>query len=128
MRTTRHSCPDCEGPSITRRDFVKIAGAGTAALVVAPALANAVATENSPETAVKRLHSSLSDEQKKKICFGWDHKDERRGLLRTRVGATGTSPNRRSTVTSSPATSGGSFGKCLRELFSPNGIPDLINS
>lgn len=87
MRTTRHSCPDCEGPSITRRDFVKIAGAGTAALVAAQVTAKEASAKNTPETAVKRLHSSLSDVQKKKICFGWDHKDERRGLLRTRVGA-----------------------------------------
>jgi len=37
-----------------------------------------------PETLVKKLFDSLKPEQKKEICFEWDHTDER-GLLRTHV-------------------------------------------
>src|SRR5690606_19956317 len=40
-----------------------------------------------PESLVKTLYETLSPGQKEKICFAWDHKDEGRGLLRTRVSA-----------------------------------------
>ena len=36
------------------------------------------------ETLVKKLHASLSEQQKSMICFPWDYKDNR-GLLRTHV-------------------------------------------
>jgi hypothetical protein len=35
------------------------------------------------ETSVKALWDSLSDAQKKEICFDWDHRDRKKGLLRT---------------------------------------------
>src|SRR5262249_38926124 len=35
------------------------------------------------ETAVLALYASLTDEQKKAVCFAWDYQDKRRGLLRT---------------------------------------------
>ena len=34
---------------------------------------------------VKVLFESLTEPQKKEICFPWDHVDPKRGLLRTRV-------------------------------------------
>ena len=42
--------------------------------------------ENAPqsEQLVKKLYESLTPEQKKHVCFDWDHKDDR-GLLRTHV-------------------------------------------
>jgi hypothetical protein len=43
--------------------------------------------DDSAEAAVKRLHESLSTEQRKQVCFAWDHVDEKRGLLRARVAA-----------------------------------------
>ncbi len=45
------------------------------------------ADEKAPqsESLVKKLYESLSDEQRKQICFEWDHIDGDRGLLRTRV-------------------------------------------
>lgn len=71
-----------------RRAFLRAAGAaGVAAL---PALA-AAATPAHPtpssaaETAVKALYDSLTPAQRKAVCFGWDHADKARGLLRTHV-------------------------------------------
>src|SRR5262249_1899456 len=37
------------------------------------------------ETAVKGLYDALTPEQKTKVCFEWDHMDNKRGLLRTHV-------------------------------------------
>src|SRR5262249_49212785 len=37
------------------------------------------------ETAVKALYDTLTDKQKKVVCFPWDHVDKKRGLLRTHV-------------------------------------------
>jgi hypothetical protein len=38
-----------------------------------------------PESLVRILYESLSDTQKKEMCFAWDHVDKTRGLLRTRI-------------------------------------------
>lgn len=77
-RLTR-SCPDCQ--EMTRRDFVRTVG--TAALVTASpvlvprhGLYAAPTKESAAETAVGRLYSSLSDEQKKTICLPFN--DEKR--------------------------------------------------
>ena len=43
------------------------------------------AAESTPESVVKTLYESLSPRQKEVICFGWEHTDPERGLLRTRV-------------------------------------------
>lgn len=40
----------------------------------------------SAETLAGRLHASLSEAQRKQICFAWDHVHPKFGLLRTRVG------------------------------------------
>ena len=37
------------------------------------------------EEIVAKLHETLSDKQRKEVCFDWDHLDPKRGLLRTRV-------------------------------------------
>src|SRR5262249_43066096 len=41
--------------------------------------------KSAAETAVKALYNSLTEEQRKVICFDWDHVDKDRGLLRTHV-------------------------------------------
>jgi hypothetical protein len=93
----RH-CPDCDSSSdsISRRKFLRNAGVAGAAAVAAGAIpawsraADATAGNSPaaggalPESLVKGLFESLSDQQKAKVCFGWDHVDKR-GLLRTRV-------------------------------------------
>ena len=93
METKRRVCPDCEADSdlgLDRRDFLKSVGVTAAATAGVPLFATAKAeaapTRNSAaETAVKVLYDMLTDEQKKEICFDWDYKHPRRGLLRTHV-------------------------------------------
>jgi hypothetical protein len=83
-------CPDCDdrSPSFTRRDFLK-STAGAAVAVTAGGLAAAraddVAASSAPETVVKSLFESLNDNQKKEVCFAWDHTTPKQGLLRTHV-------------------------------------------
>jgi hypothetical protein len=49
--------------------------------------AEATAAASSPESLVKVLYDMLSPKQHETICFPWDHKDDDRGLLRTRIAA-----------------------------------------
>jgi hypothetical protein len=42
-------------------------------------------SKRTPETAVTALYRGLTEAQRKVICFDWDHRDARRGLLRTHV-------------------------------------------
>jgi hypothetical protein len=82
-------CPDCsslESASVTRRAFVKTVGA-TAAIVssgLGRASAAPAAAKGAPESLAKKLFESLAPEQRKEICFPWDHTDNR-GLLRMHV-------------------------------------------
>ena len=83
-------CPDCEsgGPDLGRRYFLKgaAAAAASAGLWTAVPQLGAAPTPKSPaETAVKALYETLTDKQKKVVCFAWDHKEKGRGLLRTHV-------------------------------------------
>ena len=41
--------------------------------------------KETPETVVKLLYDSLKPEQRKEVCFGWDHVDSKRGLLRSHI-------------------------------------------
>lgn len=66
-------CPDCDG-TWTRRDFVKAVGGAALAAGVVPLAAHAAPKPTSgAETAAKRLYDSLTDEQRKTICFPFDH-------------------------------------------------------
>ncbi len=91
-------CPDCEASdaSVARRDFLRTVGASAALastvglpLFATARSAAAAPSKSSPaETAVKALYDTLTDEQKKVVCFDWDFVEtegSRRGLLRTRV-------------------------------------------
>jgi hypothetical protein len=86
-------CPDCEMSegNLDRRDFLHTIGVAAAASTVglplfATARAVAAPSKNSPaESSVKALYDTLTDEQKKVVCFDWDYVDPSRGLLRTRV-------------------------------------------
>jgi hypothetical protein len=79
-------CPDCDAgfDSLDRRRFLRTATAAGAALVAAPALDAAPTPTSAAETAVKALFETLTDDQRKVVCFAWDHKDNR-GILRTHV-------------------------------------------
>lgn len=84
----RPGCPECD-PGLSRRDFVrKVAGTAVAGglfssiepsrLFAAPPAPSATSTA---ETAVKRFYETLTEPQKKTICFPFDHP------LRTRINA-----------------------------------------
>ena len=90
------SCPDCDAPEprVDRRDFLRttaLAGAVAAGLPLA--MPRAVAAPPTPQSAAEQalvaLYESLTDMQKRTVCFAWDHAEaagERsRGLLRTHV-------------------------------------------
>jgi hypothetical protein len=89
----KNKCPDCEASEVNldRRDFLRTVGVTAAASTVglplfATAKEAAVPSKSSTaETAVKALYDTLTDEQKKVVCFDWDYVDTGRGLLRTRV-------------------------------------------
>ena len=72
---------------VSRRNFLKTAGAAAVAVGASPLLGRAaeIPAGSTPETVAKLLYESLSDEQKKTICFDWDFQDPKRGLLRTRI-------------------------------------------
>jgi hypothetical protein len=82
-------CSDCEsGAPLDRRAFIKTVGAAAVAVGASPLLARAdvsIAKDAPSETVAKMLFESLSPEQKKVICFAWDHTEPERGLLRTRI-------------------------------------------
>lgn len=86
----RIHCPDCD-EGMSRREFVRnvvgvAAAGGLLPLAASPARAAAAAAaapspKSAAETAVKRLYDSLTKEQRKVICFPFDHE------LRTRINA-----------------------------------------
>lgn len=89
-------CPDCDAGEelapLGRRDFLKSVGttaavaAGAGLPIWATPKATAAPDRNSAaETAVKGLFETLTDDQRKVICFDWDYQDKERGLLRTHV-------------------------------------------
>jgi hypothetical protein len=92
MADSRRSCPDCQGESdfVDRRAFLKTAGVAAAAASATIAwpqwvgAAEASKAASKPETLVKSLYDSLKEEQRKEVCFDWNHTDKR-GLLRTHV-------------------------------------------
>jgi hypothetical protein len=86
-------CPDCGdevevASGVDRRAFLGTVGAaavaGTLPLWATPRVSAAPTANSSAERLVKVLYEKLSDDQKKTVCFDWDHKDAR-GLLRTHV-------------------------------------------
>lgn len=91
MSMERKLCPDCDSPDLSiktdRRKFLMAAGAAAVAVGSTPLWATAAdtATKAEPESIVKTLYESLSEDQKKQICFAWDYMDPKRGLLRTRI-------------------------------------------
>lgn len=78
--------------SINRRVFLENTAATLAGGTIAsgwlgnqPLRADTI--ESSAEGLVGRLYQTLSEKQKREICFDWDHHDKKRGLLRTYVSA-----------------------------------------
>lgn len=73
--------------SINRRSFLESTATTAAAIAASSTLSARAAEASAPtaETLVEQLYSTLNDSQKKEICFDWNHKDKKRGLLRTFV-------------------------------------------
>lgn len=76
----------------SRRQFLKhvgatsAVGAAWASTGMLPSVEAAEeAAKATPESLVATLYKSLNQAQQQKICFDWNHTDEKRGLLRTRV-------------------------------------------
>jgi len=73
------SCPDCDGGGVvTRREFLKTAASTVAAAAALPLVSPAQAGKATSaaarsETLVGTLHQSLSEAQRKVICFPFDH-------------------------------------------------------
>jgi hypothetical protein len=88
-------CPDCdrddaaEALGLDRRRFLQAVAASAAAtalpLWATPRVRAAPKPTSAAETAVKALYDTLTPEQKQAVCFAWDHKDPKRGILRTHV-------------------------------------------
>jgi hypothetical protein len=95
MELNKVACPDCDGVndfSLDRRDFLRTVGTTAAVaagaglpLFATPRVKAAATPKSAAETAVKGLYDTLTDKQKKVMCFDWDYVDKRRGLLRTFV-------------------------------------------
>ena len=102
MADNHRECPDCGSgfQSFDRRDFLKTAGvaavAGSASLAIPnwSAAKDAPSAAAKPDSVVKTLYDSLKDEQRKKVCFSWDHTDKKRGLLARLSPTIGTSRKR----------------------------------
>jgi hypothetical protein len=86
MSEIRRACPEC-GDGVSRREFVKAVGgaalAGAVSPLILPARLRAAdePAKRSAETAAKRLYESLSETQRKAVCFPFDHP------LRSRINA-----------------------------------------
>ncbi len=91
MNRSERDCPDCAPPrGVSRRELLKGAAIGAAALTAGVSSLNLLRADDKPasksaESLVKVLYDSMSPKQKEENCFEWDHKDPKRGLLRTFV-------------------------------------------
>jgi hypothetical protein len=92
------SCPECQPsdnpaqPTLARRDFLRVTTAGVAAAAAlggqslfADDQSTSSASKEAPETLVKKLYDTMNKDQRKEVCFPWDYKDDKLGLLRTRI-------------------------------------------
>lgn len=85
MRENKVRCSDCDA-TFSRREFVKAVGATAIAASAVPWLDSgkalaAPSAGSAAETAVKRFYGTLSAQQRKVICFPFDHE------LRSRISA-----------------------------------------
>jgi len=90
MTNQDNRCPDCDAlqSPVDRRRFMQAAGVAAVGMGSFPVWAqakDAAAKKVEPESNVKRLYDTLTANQKKVMCFDWDHKEGKLGLLRTRV-------------------------------------------
>jgi hypothetical protein len=68
------ACPDCD--SLSRREFLKHSAMGVAALATAGVVPELLAKDKSlpkPEAMVVDLYSTLTEAQRKEVCFPFEH-------------------------------------------------------
>src|SRR5262249_53325757 len=100
---SNRECPDCaHGLEFDRRVFLKTASVAAVATAVPSLGLAAESKKDPPETYVKKLYDTLTEAQRKDVCFAWDYVEKPgeaaqpkakgakgrpsgRGLLRTRV-------------------------------------------
>lgn len=75
-------CDDCDPD---RRTFLHHLGAAATVLGTGGLTLAAPTPKSAAETTVKAFYDSLTEPQRKVVCFDWDHKDRKRGLLRTHI-------------------------------------------
>lgn len=91
MQRSHQDCPECgSSRGVNRRELLKGAVIGAAALTSGVSSVNVLRADDKPaaksaESLVKVLYDSMTPKQKEENCFEWDHKDGKRGLLRTFV-------------------------------------------
>src|SRR5258708_3408942 len=91
--STNRICPDCEdGAALDRREFFRTvttasaaAALGGSTLWAVPRVMASPSPTSAAETTVKAFYETLTEAQKKTICFDWDYQHPQRGLLRTHV-------------------------------------------
>lgn len=71
---------------LSRRELLQT-GSLLGAAALAPSLFASSDSPTAPtsESLTQQLYESLTAKQRQEICFGWDHRDPQRGLLRTHV-------------------------------------------
>ena len=77
MIMNEESCPDCPSSPVSRRSFLHQSGLAAGACAaggLVPALAAGKPAKATSETLVKTFYDSLSEEQRKLMCFDYDHK------------------------------------------------------
>lgn len=79
-------------PSLARRAFLRQVVTSTAALATGglaawqvPLACPAPSPKSAAETSVRALWESLTAAQREEVCFDWNYRDKKRGLLRTFV-------------------------------------------
>jgi hypothetical protein len=79
-------CPDCQ-PDFDRRRFLTASAISLAGFAVPrqASWADPPTPKSVSETAVSAFYETLTESQKKAVCFGWEHLTDDRGLLRTHV-------------------------------------------
>ena len=83
MENTRRHCPDCSN-ELDRRGFLGTVGGAALAVGSAPLFATcreavaAPTATSKAETAVKALYDTLSEKQRKVLCFPFDHELRRK--------------------------------------------------
>lgn len=65
------TCPDCD--SVSRRDFLKTTLAAAAVSSSLPIIGRAAQSSAPSETLAATLFKSLSEEQRRAVCFAFDH-------------------------------------------------------